>query len=399
MNPNIKKSLFIEITNSYTNFLVVDLDEELNLKEKFSLKKKSSYFQNSKIHDFKTCKKFLIDALVEIESKTDSSFNEVNLSIDLENYECLNVSGFKKLSGSQISKSDISFILNSIKNIIFETETQKSIIHIFNSKFFLDNEKCENLPIGLHGNFYHHHLSIFLVNKNNIKNFRKLFGECNLNLNRVITKSFADGVKVIQKENKETFFKIDLFDEQIKLSFFNESSLVYYEKFNYGLRFISKDLSKVCSLNDKSVKKILSNINFDRDNFLNDILNKDFFIGENFRKISLSHLKKIIEARIEEIIDLSFNKNINIYEFKKNNSHIFLNIENKDIQNNLGKTFISKIYSNSQIEILNKAQDEQSDTSLHHAAEIIVKGWDKEALPLIQPKKSIISRFFSSLFN
>ena len=111
------------------------------------------------------------------------------------------------------------------------------------------------------------------------------------------------------------------------------------------------------------------------------------------------HIKNIIEARIEEMIDISFNNNINIFNFKKSNRKIFLNIGNKDILKNLAKTITSKINLNSRVQILNKAQDEHNDISLINAAEIIVKGWDKEALPMIQPKKSIISRFFSSLFN
>ena len=111
------------------------------------------------------------------------------------------------------------------------------------------------------------------------------------------------------------------------------------------------------------------------------------------------HIKNIIEARIEEMIDISFNNNINIFDFKKSNRKIFLNIGNKDILKNLAKTITSKINLNSRVQILNKAQDEHNDISLINAAEIIVKGWDKEALPMIQPKKSIISRFFSSLFN
>ena len=132
---------------------------------------------------------------------------------------------------------------------------------------------------------------------------------------------------------------------------------------------------------------------------MNNFLNKDFFINEKYRKLSMMHIKNIIEARIEEMIDISFNNNINIFNFKKSNRKIFLNIGNKDILKNLAKTITSKINLNSRVQILNKAQDEHNDISLINAAEIIVKGWDKEALPLIQPKKSIISRFFSSLFN
>ena len=33
------------------------------------------------------------------------------------------------------------------------------------------------------------------------------------------------------------------------------------------------------------------------------------------------------------------------------------------------------------------------------AAELIAKGWEKEAIPVIQSKKSLISSFFSRLFS
>ena len=37
----------------------------------------------------------------------------------------------------------------------------KKILHIFNSKFILDKNQIENLPIGLFGNFYSHELTFF----------------------------------------------------------------------------------------------------------------------------------------------------------------------------------------------------------------------------------------------
>ena len=36
---------------------------------------------------------------------------------------------------------------------------------------------------------------------------------------------------------------------------------------------------------------------------------------------------------------------------------------------------------------------------INGAAELISKGWEKEAIPIIQQKKSFISGFFSRLFN
>ena len=132
------------------------------------------------------------------------------------------------------------------------------------------------------------------------------------------------------------------------------SSFFFY--FFYNQKIISSNLwdivpSKstiVFELEDPNTQlnKILSEISFDGDNLLNNFLDKDFFINEKYRKLSLIHLKNIIEARIEEMIDISFNNNINIIDFKKSNRKIFLNIRNKDISKNLANTITSKIELN-----------------------------------------------------
>ena len=50
-------------------------------------------------------------------------------------------------------RENVTYILNSLKACVDETEPKKTILHIFNSKFNLD-ETIENLPIGLFGDFY-----------------------------------------------------------------------------------------------------------------------------------------------------------------------------------------------------------------------------------------------------
>ena len=59
----------------------------------------------------------------------------------MDNFDCsvINFSGFKKLNGSQLVKENITYILNSSKSKIDEAEKDKTILHIFNSKFILDN--------------------------------------------------------------------------------------------------------------------------------------------------------------------------------------------------------------------------------------------------------------------
>ena len=65
------------------------------------------------------------------------------------------------MNGNQILEDDISFILNDLKAKINSSEKDKTIIHLFNTKFILDNNVIKNLPIGLYGNFYSHQLTFF----------------------------------------------------------------------------------------------------------------------------------------------------------------------------------------------------------------------------------------------
>ena len=138
----------------------------------------------------------------KVENKSNLFFSEANVIINHRDFECVNVSGFKKLNGNQILSEDISYILNDVKSKILEAENQKTIIHLFNTKFLLDNKPIKNLPIGLYGEFYSHQLTFFLIENNDIKNIKTLLNRCNLNLNKIILKSFTDGIKITQKKKK-----------------------------------------------------------------------------------------------------------------------------------------------------------------------------------------------------
>jgi len=320
--------------------------------------------------------------------------------LDYDNHICINVSGYKKLNGSQITKENISFILNSLKGLISENEKDKTIIHIFNSKFNLDGNEIENLPIGLFGEFYTHNLSFILIDKYDHKNLISLLKKCNIKLKRVILKSFTEGIEIIKKkrENK-SFLKISIKKNKIKLLLFENSSLMFTQFFNFGSDIILKDVSKVCSLNIETVINILKENIF--DNYIDEkneekYLDKKYFKNLNYRKISYPHVFNIIDARVTEISDIIFNKNINV-AYKKR-MPIFLEIEDQVVFDSLQQSFKKSVLSE-KVELVGKKNHNEHLINHSICLEIVNKGWDKEAIPIIQSKKSIIARIFSSLFN
>ena len=159
-----------------------------------------------------------------------------------------------------------------------KNEEKKNVLHIFNSKFYLDNKKVENLPIGLFGDFYSHELSFILIKKNDHKNLKSIFDQCNLKINKVLVKSFVKGVNISDSnENRDTFFQVTINKNNSKIFYFENNSLKLEQNFKFGTDIIIKDISKIISLKKDIVENILGKIKLTSDISENDLIEKSFF--------------------------------------------------------------------------------------------------------------------------
>ena len=243
------QNLFVEINHSKFIFIAGFYDDNHNFKIKEKIVVNNEGFYNNKFTNIDLIDSTIRKNIESIEDKLNCVYKDV--TVILNNFNCtyINISGFKKLNGSQVLKENISYILNSLKLAVTENEKEKTILHIFNSKSVLDNKRFENLPIGLFGNFYSHELTFFLINNNDLMNIKQLFKKNNLNVKKIFIKNFIEGVELIDKDkdnNAETFFKIKINKDNSNISFFDNASFKYVENFNFGTSIIYRDIKKVC---------------------------------------------------------------------------------------------------------------------------------------------------------
>ena len=202
--------LFIEINKSEIIFVVSKKGDSENYEILFKDSIDNQNTVDFTYTDYNLTHDLIKKKIYFIEEKLNSTFKEVIISLQDNDCSILNVSGFKNLNGAQLTKESITYILNSLKTQINETE-KKTVLHIFNTKYILDSKKTENLPLGLFGNFYSQEHSFVLMKNNDYKNLKKIFEKCNLKINRIISKSFLSGIDLISKnENCETFLKLKL---------------------------------------------------------------------------------------------------------------------------------------------------------------------------------------------
>ena len=392
-------TLYLEINNTNYIFFVGYSDEQNNFKIVYKLEVPLKGIEDNRISDLENVYLTLKENIYLIEQNFNHTFKEVIIILDNFNPTFLNVSGYKKLNGTQILRENITYILNNLKSYINLIETKKNILHIFNSNFYLDNKKIDNLPIGLFGDFYSHELSFVLINSNDYKNLIQIFDKCSLKVEKILIKSFVKGAYINEiNNNSETFFQIRIGKNNSKIFYFENNSLKFEQFFKFGTSIIVKDISKIISLETEVVELILKDIDF-KDNLYDDeILEENFLKGKKFRKIKKKLIYDIAFARIYEISELLMFKNVNFKQCSEMTKMIFLEIDEGTKLKGLNKIF-RKVFSKNDDFDINFQNNLPTEEILSTAHKLVHFGWKKEAIPISETKKTLIRRLFEAIFN
>ena len=131
---NYHPTLFIEI-NDLEYFFAVGVRNENN---HFELLYKDAVpnlgISNYKISDFDLIQDTIKKNIYLIEQKLNFTFKDVILILNVFHCSFINLTGYKKLNGSQILKENITYILNSLKSTIDDLEVQKKNTSYFQFK-------------------------------------------------------------------------------------------------------------------------------------------------------------------------------------------------------------------------------------------------------------------------
>jgi cell division protein FtsA len=392
--------LIIDLNDDKIIFFVVSFNDKKDFKVLKKIILETTGIQNGRIVNIEAVSQLLKKTISIIEDEVNFFFSNTSVIINPNQINCLNVSGYKKLNGSQVSSDDIAYILNDIKKIILEGENNYSLVHLFNSNFSLDSDNLENLPIGLFGEFYNQNMTFFLVNKNILKNIKSVFNNCGLNIEKIVLKSFAEGIYISSKNQSDKNFTIfRLEKDRINISLFKNKSYVFTEEFNFGFNLIIKDISKLCSLKIVEVEKFMQKIELKKvlENNNEIYLGEEYFYISPYRKIKYQLILDIITARTEELLEICYKKNTNIKNLKSNDKlHVY--IETSEYDKNIQYALENSEFTTLECVFYNN-KEQSSLGGVKGACELIGKGWEKEAIPITNKKKSLISEFFSRLFN
>ena len=342
------------------------------------------------------------------EKKAKVSLKKINIVFEQPDFLCTKFSKHKKIDGSKIHRHDIEFLLKEAKKQLILNDKNQSIIHIFNYNYIVDGKIFLEEPVDVFANSLSHEITFITAPKNNLKNINQAFIDCDLEMERPISQTFAQGVKLLNTQDlKSGSMLINLGSKKPSLGLFKNLALVHSITLPIGIEHITKDISKVCSLNLEETEVIRNNIDFSFKNNKNifdqnDYLKNNYFIESNFRKISKNLILNIVKARLDEIFEIlkkqlivpGFNINSGISLLLIGEGSKLLNIDK--YCENFFKLNTKKIDQNN---IDRNTSFEKNFMSSLGALEIIKDGWETEAIPEIVEKNIKKIGFFAKIFG
>ena len=316
-----------------------------------------------------------------IKAEKDTNRHLKNLYVMTDTNSCLSVdiSIKKKIDRSIINKILIENIIYETKNIIEKSYINHKIIHLIISKYLINGNIFYILPNNVETEEIILDIKFILIKNHTEKLIRDHFKSKHVSVNSIYNSSYIKTLNYIKNfENFNIKFFIDIGFQKTCNLIYEENSLIFINHIPIGGQHITSDISKIMKkdINEaEKIKKSLKQTNID----LNNHKSNDLCI-------------KVIHARVEEIIDLSF-KNFLDKELLRNKKSIL-------IFTGEGSKILSKnsIYLKAEYNLFDDMSfyEENPDTICDSCRNYVIS--EKLSEATIIPKKIKKQGFFEKLF-
>ena len=279
-------SLF-ELGSTHVNISIYDeftSSNNLHYEEKLEYTDKQNFFENDQIQN----------SIVKAEKDLGIHLNEIILLIDSANIKEMNFTIQKNFDKKIITNDDINYLVKESEQIVKASNKDLEVLHIFKNKIILDNNSVEELEI-FSQEVYKATIEIKFITIEKIiyKKFQNIFKNNHINVKKIFCTSYIKSIGLINKMDINGFNSfIDIGHKKSCLTIFKDKKLLYLNSIHLGGNHVTNDIAKILKINYRKAEA--EKLKFSKKNTTFDSTDENDL------------LRKIINSRIEEIIELLF---------------------------------------------------------------------------------------------
>jgi cell division protein FtsA len=253
--------------------------------------------------------KAISDAIAEAERRSGVEIGVVNVGIAGQHIKSLQHRGIltRKSIHDEISQQDIDDLVSDMYKLVLPPGDK--IIHVIPQEFIVDNEQGIVDPIGMSGIRLEANFHIITGQITAIKNIYKCVQKAGLEMASLALEPIASSAAVLSDEEKEAGVAlVDIGGGTTDLAIFHEGIIRHTAVVPLGGNIITKDIKEGCNVMENQAEKLKVKFGCAMASAIkeNRIVTIPGLRGRSHKEISERNLARIIQARVEEILDLIY---------------------------------------------------------------------------------------------
>lgn len=209
----------------------------------------------------------------------------------------------------EITPSDVNRLTNDMYRIV--TEAGTDIIHVMPQHYIVDYEPNIKDPVGMAGVKLEADFHIITAQTNAIRNIKKCVQRAGLEIENLILEPLASALSVLSEEEKEAGVAIvDIGGGTTDLAIFIDGIIRHTSVIPFGGNIITSDIKQGCAVmqNQAELLKVKFGRCLAKDAPDNEVVSIPGLRNRSSKEISIKNLSYIIEARMEEIVELVYSE-------------------------------------------------------------------------------------------
>ena len=205
----------------------------------------------------------------------------------------------------EITVEDVNRLSNDIHKIVMPPGCE--IIHVMPQDYIVDYEEGIKDPVGMSGVKLEADFHVITAQTNAIRNINKCVRRAGLDIENLILEPLASSMSVLSEEEKEAgVCLVDIGGGTTDIAIFHDSIIRHTAVVPFGGNILTTDIKEGCKVmqNQAELLKTKFGKAIAEEASPNEIVSIPGLRNRPPKEISIRNLAHIIEARMEEIIEL-----------------------------------------------------------------------------------------------
>lgn len=235
------------------------------------------------------------------------SIRNVNVGIAGQHIKSLQHRGMytRRNRTGEIAQSDINAFIDDMYNMVMNPGEE--IITVIPQEYIVDGEREIKDPIGMAGIRLEANFHVITGQVTNVLNIKKCVDRSGLNVREIILEPIASADSVLSEEEKEAgVVLVDIGGGTTDVAIFQDGIIRHTAVIPFGGNVITQDIREGCQILRKHAEalKVRFGSALASESKSNEVVCIPGLHGRDPKEITLQNLASIIQARMEEIIEL-----------------------------------------------------------------------------------------------